>query len=81
MKNANGIRSLKDVDQWNTIEWGEMTLSERAAWMTLGWTLRRWNENRAPTSSWKDWNELTASEQLAADQLGYAAPTWNESSD
>jgi hypothetical protein len=74
---AEGIRPIGNVCQWNRVGWNEMTLSERQAWMSLGWTLQRWESNNAPASSSKDWNELTPSEQYYAHQLGYGAHTWN----
>jgi hypothetical protein len=75
---AEGIRSLHNVCQWNAISWSNMTLTERQAWMVLGWTPQRWELNKAPASSSKDWKELTASEQSSARQLGYAPPTWSQ---
>jgi hypothetical protein len=74
---ADGVRSPHKTCQWNGINWGDMTLTERQAWMALGWTPQRWDSNAAPASSSKDWNELSASEQSSARQLGYVARTWD----
>jgi hypothetical protein len=74
---AEGIRSLHNLCQWNTVSWRDMTSAERQAWTALGWTPQRWESNAAPASSSKGWNELTASEQSSARQLGYVPHSWD----
>ncbi|MBW1649707.1 MAG: hypothetical protein JRJ44_03310 [Deltaproteobacteria bacterium] len=75
------IRSTEgDVEAfWNSFEkWADLNSAEQAAWQTLGWNEKSWNENvDISASENKKWAELTPEEQTAGTSLGYDEVSWN----
>jgi hypothetical protein len=62
--------------RWNGLQWMQMKLSERQAWMLLGSTEALWNSGNSPSTAQLQWNELTPEQQIQAGFLGYNQGTW-----
>lgn len=74
---ADEIRKIGNVCNWDSLDWDEMSGAERRAWETLGWSRALWSsDNSEAASSEKDWDELTPREKNAAQWLGYDAQNW-----
>jgi hypothetical protein len=74
---ADEIRKMGNVCDWDNLDWEEMSGAEKHAWEALGWSRALWDsDNSDAASSGKDWDELTARERTAAQWLGYDAQNW-----
>ena len=77
---ADEIRKIGNVCNWDNLDWDEMSGAEKRAWETLGWSRALWDSNNyEAASSEKDWDELTPRERSAAQWLGYDALNWEAS--
>ena len=77
---ADEIRKMGNVCDWDNLDWEEMSSAEKHAWEALGWSRALWDsDNSDAASSAKDWDELTPREKNAAQWLGYDAQNWETS--
>jgi hypothetical protein len=74
---ADEIRKIGNVCDWDNVDWDEMSSAEKRAWEMLGWSHALWDSNGDAASSDKDWDELTPREKNAAQWLGYDAQNWD----
>jgi hypothetical protein len=88
-RSGQSILTLKNVCDWDRLDWSEMTAAERQAWSVLGMNADNWNSGATTTTKpvvWdesnklpaaKDWEELTIVQKGAAMQLGYGEYSWD----
>lgn len=72
--------TITNVCEWNNADWYDMTTEQRRAWLRLGWTRPRWENDNPPASSQLDWEELDHTQQQAARELGFSWGSWNSDS-
>ena len=67
-----------DIDSfWDKFDWDELSPSEQALFVILGWNQETWDDGDDVPSSDKDWEELTTKQQAALITLGYDEEYWD----
>jgi hypothetical protein len=77
---ADEIRKIGNVCNWESLDWDEMSSAEKQAWAALGWSRALWDSDKYDAaSSAKDWDALSPRERTAAEWLGYDPQSWEGS--
>lgn len=76
---ATDIRKPKgDIDDfWDEFDWDELSAEEQKAFVALGWSQEKWDDDGDISAADKDWDELTPKQQAALKALGYDEAYWD----
>jgi len=69
------------MSDYNDMPWEKLPVEVKSAAETLGYTQKKWDDDKTPKACDVYWRKLSDEQKEAATTLGYTEETWDNESD